>query len=159
MNNGITNKHRVFIDQLNELIWRVSGGNKKKFARDLGVNYDTVRCWCNGDYLPGSDTLILLHEKFKVSLDRLLLGKDPRDSFMEEWPPEVQRACGDVKTIMEKGSSDDIIALTANIRALKRDAEHTGEKLNINNLEKDMEKLKSFLHELRRQEKKNLEEA
>jgi len=150
----VNNKYSAFVTGINELIGRVSGGNKKQFARDLRVNYDTVRCWCAGEYLPGGETLLLLHEKYNVSIDYLLTGKDPSAVFMDEWSPEVRRACSDVKTIMEQGHSEDIVALSANIRALKRDLEPYSEKLDINRLEKDMDKLKSFLNDLRRQEKK-----
>lgn len=143
------NQFNAFVTGINELIEQVSGGNKKQFARDLGVNYDTVRCWCAGEYLPGGETLLLLHEKYNVSIDYLLTGKDPGAAFMNEWPPLVRDACTQVKEILTQGKIAAAVALHTNIKALAQTVQKNKERENP---EYDLDMLKAVVRELRRQE-------
>ena len=55
-------------------------GGKKAFSEQLGIAYDTVRRWCLGEFLPESNQLLIIREKFGVSIDWLLTGKEPRDT-------------------------------------------------------------------------------
>lgn len=139
----------AFIKGINELIWDVTRGNKKQFAAEVGVNYDTVRCWCSGKYLPGGETLVMLHHKYNVSIDKLLLGVDAAHAFKETLPPELQHACAQVSKILQSGNSETALALIANINALAHAAEKEIEK---NKLEDDLNKLKAVVRELRKQD-------
>lgn len=68
----------------------LNGRNKAQFARDIGVSYESVRRWCNGQTLPDGGDLITIARVLNISLDWLLLGRkvlnpaQPRDTGVRE---------------------------------------------------------------------------
>ena len=66
---------KAFAGRLKELL---ASKNKSQFAKDLGVSYESIRRWCSetGSMPDGAD-LIGINRLLDVSLDWLLLGKEP----------------------------------------------------------------------------------
>lgn len=78
MSRKKTNKPDIFLFTNNINVLAIDNGGKYAFAEKLGVVYDSVRRWCNGDNLPDGNQLMLIHNKFGISIDWLLTGKEPR---------------------------------------------------------------------------------
>ena len=49
-----------------------TGMNKKEFASFIGIKYTTYNNYETGEREPGSDFLILISQKFDVSIDYIL---------------------------------------------------------------------------------------
>lgn len=62
---------RIFADRLNKLL-EENGITKYKFAKDIGVNKQTVAFWCDEVNEPKISYLRLIAEYFDVSADYLL---------------------------------------------------------------------------------------
>ena len=59
----VITEYSIFAHNINNLINRSCGGNKKVFGDSVGASYDTVRSWCLGEYLPGGAQLIEIRKK------------------------------------------------------------------------------------------------
>ena len=120
------NENNLFVKNINKLV--DNNGGRTAFAGQIGVNYDTVRSWCLGKYLPGGDYLIIIREKFGVSIDWLLTGKENHivsepatgynnTSFYDcVLPKEI---CEQVKEIIESNHPVIKPALISNLAALQ----------------------------------------
>jgi len=64
-------------------------GGKYAFADALGVVYDSVRRWCNGENLPDGQIFFIIRNKFGVSVDWLLAGENPEPVYLTA--PEQDR--------------------------------------------------------------------
>jgi phage repressor protein C with HTH and peptisase S24 domain len=52
--------------------------NRKEFAQAIGVSYETVRVWTNGETVPDVQQLISISNYLRVSIDWLLTGKEEK---------------------------------------------------------------------------------
>jgi transcriptional regulator with XRE-family HTH domain len=136
-----------FVVNINALADKIGG--KHDLANAIGVSYSAILQWCNGENLPDGKRLLAISEKFGVSLDWLLAGKDPGADFMSTWTEDVVRACHSLKEILE--ARDPIIApaLQANLaafrEAVKRKVDNDALKKRLDTVEKKlkyMEKVK-----------------
>lgn len=129
----------------------VDNGGKYAFADALGVVYDSVRRWCNGENIPDGDTLLAIHEKFNVSIDWLLTGKESvetsAEQFMCGWKPEVREACRTVRKILESSDRVTSEALLMNINAFEMSIEKDKTR---DQLLADIERMKRDIEELKR---------
>lgn len=110
----------VFSDNINALIVDKCRGDKKLFAGTVGVAYDTVRRWCNGENLPDGKDLLSVHNKFDVSIDGLITGKNPGESFMCDWSDDMKETCKTVKKILESEDKETSDALRSSILAFEK---------------------------------------
>lgn len=129
-------------------------GGKYAFAASIGVVYDSVRRWCNGENMPDGQQLLTIKEKFGISLD-WLIGEDTsveslsiiaekQAGYAISQPPacpvdcneKLREICRAVKYVLEK-DSDFAEALTANIKAFRKSVE----------MERRMETLEKSLSE------------
>ena len=130
------NENNLFATNINALVKK--NGGKTAFAEAINVNYDTVRSWCLGEFLPGGAQLSLIRDKFVVSIDWLLAGTGPyvvphvaddmpsygkpeehRCPFCGGMSEEMKDLCKRVKDIMESGHPFAVKALESNIDAFE----------------------------------------
>jgi transcriptional regulator with XRE-family HTH domain len=62
---------RIFAKRLREALAK-NKISQNAFAKMIGFSQQTINCWCMGKREPDFDTLILISDKLKVSLDFLL---------------------------------------------------------------------------------------
>lgn len=72
MSNKKTKK--PFISDVNERLRQVIGDDLRAFSVKIGVSYESVRQWYNGEYFPKADQLTKLRDKAKVDLNWLVTG-------------------------------------------------------------------------------------
>ncbi len=53
-----------------------SGLSQEEFAEKLGLSRQSISKWETGEAIPDVDNLVLLSQKYDVSIDYLLLGKE-----------------------------------------------------------------------------------
>lgn len=107
-----------FHKNINQLVID-NGGDKRAFAEKIGVAYDTVLAWCNGENLPNGKQLIGIHEKFHCSLDWLLTGKTPEVGDVKTGSKEIQNAYKQLIAIMESDHPVIKPALLSNLAAFE----------------------------------------
>lgn len=134
-----------FINNINKLITK--NGSKKDFALSIGVNYDTVRRWGLGEFLPGGAELIKIAETYNISIDWLLTGKEVSDPLISDWAPETQEACRKVKAILESNDKTTAAALHMNINAFEQSIERFDENKKLKG---DVEKLKREVNHIKK---------
>jgi hypothetical protein len=83
-------------------------GGGYAFVDTLGNTCDSVRRRCDGEAVPEGKILLGIHEKYGVSIDWLLTGNDPAETFMDGLPEDIRALCRGVREILESG--DDVIA-------------------------------------------------
>lgn len=129
-------ENKLFTTNINALIDKLGG--KTAFAASINANYDTVRSWCLGEFLPGGAQLSIIKTKTGVSLDWLLTGSDPtpvmapgiRETgnpygsghpcpFCADMTDEIKGLCKRVKDIMESQHHSAVPALLSNITAFE----------------------------------------
>lgn len=86
-------------------------GGKYKLAETLGVVYDSVRRWCNGENLPDGKTLLAIKEKFGVSIDWLLADQGQQQAPMISEVPPSYASSADQQTLKEILASGDAEAI------------------------------------------------
>lgn len=141
----ITN-YFLFVNNINRLV--DDNGGKYAFADAIGVSYDAVRQWCNGENLPDGARMLAIQAKFNVSIDWLLNGKEPipvkypqpgqisQEEFIEgyiaDWPEEDKKACRRFRKIM--ASNDPVVkfALLSNLAAFEESLEQKEEVRRLN---------------------------
>jgi len=136
----------LFVNNIKSLVDEI--GDKYIFAEAIGVSYESVRRWCNGENLPDGQQLLAIKEKLSVSTDWLLAGENPEPVYGKapeqgssalmvadhgkygtsdnECPVNcegnLREICRSVKYVMEDdGEFAD--ALKANIKAFKKSVE------------------------------------
>ncbi len=123
----------IFASTFSGLVER--NGGRNAVAEDLGVTYDTVRRWCNGEGLPEGKLLMAIHEKYDVSIDYLLTGSDPAVLFMDAWPKEIREECVNLHEILASGDPVVVPAIKSNITAFLTSIRKT------QHLQPDMERI------------------
>ena len=101
-------------------------GGMKALAKNLDVTYESVRRWCNGEYLPDGQTLLTVQEKYSVSIDWLLNGAKKsglKCPFCGDWTEDIRTACADMKEILESDDEAVRTALRSNLAAFKQSIE------------------------------------
>jgi len=118
-------ENSIFVANINKLV--DDHGDKYTFAEAIGVSYEAVRQWCIGENLPDGRRLLAIHEKFGVSIDWLLTGKEPGaqlpEAFMAQWPVEVRNACTQLKNILLSDHPVIKPALLSNLAAFESSVE------------------------------------
>ena len=148
-----------FSININTLVGDNGGG--KIVADELGVSYEAVRKWCKGINLPDGKMLLAIHEKFNVSIDWLLTGKESKgcseEEFMAQWPEEIRNACRQLKDVFLSDHPVIKPALISNLAAFQYSVEK--EKSQDNKIEEQTQKLKKQDQEIRkiREQLKQLE--
>jgi hypothetical protein len=148
MSREKTKKSDYFLFAKNINMLAVDNGGKYAFANTLGVVYDSVRRWCIGETLPGGNQLLMIRDKFGVSIDWLLTGDDPAPvkvptgihetgasygssphhcPYCGDMSEEVKDLCSRVKKIMESGHRTAVPALVSNITAFEDSVKQTEE--------------------------------
>lgn len=94
----------VFITNINALVDKI--GSKYDLAEAIGVSYDAVRQWCNGENLPDGKRLLLIHQKFNVSLDWLLTGEGTGSAVLEA---SAGRDADKMREILKAGADETTI--------------------------------------------------
>ena len=125
----------IFVNNINIMVNK--HGGKYTFAKSIGVSYDAVRQWCNGENLPDGKRLLAIRDKFGVSIDALLSGSDPGQTYkpqiaettaeyggscvdsLDKWPEEVKNACRQMKKILESDHPVIKPALLSNLAAFQ----------------------------------------
>jgi transcriptional regulator with XRE-family HTH domain len=129
-----------FVTNINILVDKAGG--KYDFADKIGVSYDAVRQWCIGENLPDGKRLLSISEKFGVSLDWLLTGKDAGAKFMATWPEDIVRACRDLKELIESNDAAILPALQTGLVAfresVRRKADYDSLKKRLDSVEKKL---------------------
>jgi transcriptional regulator with XRE-family HTH domain len=120
MSRKKTHKSDYFLFGNNISKIATANGGRYAFAASLDVVYDTVRRWCNGENLPDGRQLLLIADKFDVSIDWLLSTGQPKDHpCTVACSDELQDLCKDVKELIESkthwGES-----LRSNIKSFKK---------------------------------------
>jgi transcriptional regulator with XRE-family HTH domain len=134
MSRKKTNKsyNSLFASNISKLA--SDNGGKYAFAEAIGVVYDSVRRWCNGDNLPDGKQLMLIHEKFGVSLDWLVIGIGPQKAAvagiaeqeagygcesLDSWPEDIKNACRQLREILLSDHPVIKPALLSNLAAFQ----------------------------------------
>lgn len=137
----------IFAFNINKLA-KIYGG-KYALADKIGVNYDSVRRWCNGDNLPDGQTLLKLQDIFHVSIDWLLTGKSSSESkcpFCGDLSKNTREAIIILNEIFESKDEEIIPALQANLAAFHSAVKRT---VVIRELREDVKLLKSEVKHLK----------
>jgi len=138
MSRKKTNKSDYYLFSINISRIADENGGKYAFAEALGVVYDSVRRWCNGENLPDGQQLLSIRDKFGVSIDWLLTGADPtpvkitgvaesaseyNEDSMCGWPQEIKDACRQLKQILLSNHPVIKPALQSNLAAFQYSVE------------------------------------
>lgn len=144
--------NKIFAQNIQKLIDDRCAGNKREFGASIGVEYDTVRSWCIGEYLPGGSQLLQIREIYDISIDNLLCGIQEKNTPVSEWPEDIKNACLKLKEIMEynDGQINTSVQshLTAGIRAIEKNKKVDVLSERLNNQEKEINSLKKSIHGL-----------
>lgn len=144
MSSKITNKivFSEFACSITKLINDQCAGDKYLFGDSIETAYDTVRRWCKGEYLPDGIHLLMIHEKYKVSIDWLLTGKAKHnDDSMDcetKCGEKISQLCKKVKEVVESETHWGA-SLEANIHSFQAGLDGDKEREEI---KKDMRELK-----------------
>jgi transcriptional regulator with XRE-family HTH domain len=127
----------MIISNINKLVEREGG--QQLFADKIGVDRSTVSRWCAGKTIPDLKQAIAISQNLNISLDSLLLGKEPGGDFMCGWDEESIEACKVLKEILESGDKMARAAILSNLDAFK---DSIDKNKRIKRLEEDVEQLK-----------------
>lgn len=65
-----------------QAVFERAGSNRSQFCRKHGFHYQTLQAYWNSDRLPPGNVLEALAREFDVSLDALVLGREPAEGGM-----------------------------------------------------------------------------
>lgn len=134
-----------FSKSINTLISQYCEGDKKAFAAELGVHYDSVRRWSNGNDLPNGPILVEIHKKYNVSLDWLLTGLSAEDAaIVADGSEDAKLAYLTVKRIFEGAEPTTIMALKMFLSMVDQSVVRSVE------IKRDMEVLKEEVKHLKK---------
>ena len=89
--------------------------SQEEAAAKLGISRQTLSKWENGDGLPDSEKLILIAELYDISLDVLLLGREPKldsvtyEQLMESASEEEDEYAGAVTELLAKPAEESSV--------------------------------------------------
>lgn len=116
-------EYKIFTSNIRQLVEKAGG--KKELSAIIGVNYDTVRRWCLGEFLPSGNQLLTIKEKFGISIDWLLTGREPG---LEDLPEEISKVMSDLKEILVNAPDVFVTSVLSNISAVKYAMQNRGKK-------------------------------
>ena len=151
----------IFAKNFNEMIGYVGEKPDRKAraaAKRLGVDYEKVRTWSEGLYLPKGEALLNISEKYPdINIDWLLTGRGNKDTSssvppdedvpMVLMPSELRAVYPDLEYIFSSKNPGVKQALSANIREFKesviKDEKAAERDAKIDKLEEDVRELKN----------------
>jgi transcriptional regulator with XRE-family HTH domain len=95
--------NNLFSRNINILVNKNDG--RYCFADMLGITYDSVRRWCNGEGIPTGKQLLNIREIYNISIDWLLAGENLEPVYLKV--PEPARAAFMVAEDGKYGTSED----------------------------------------------------
>jgi hypothetical protein len=116
-------KTNKFVDnKITERIRLIVGEDIKAFALKANINYESVRLWCKGDYLPQVEHLIKIKKNIGINIDWLLFGTYDVEQtpFMSGWHEDAVNACKELKEVLDYGDKEDKEAVLLTIKQAKK---------------------------------------
>ena len=152
--------HSIFIKNINHIVKKHCDAKQVRFNEIIGQR-DAVTRWKKESYRPSLEILLEITEKFPVTIDWLLTGKESKgcseEEFMAQWPEEIRNACRQLKDVFLSDHPVIKPALISNLAAFQYSVEK--EKSQDNKIEEQTQKLKKQDQEIRkiREQLKQLE--
>ena len=127
-------------------------------AKILEVNYENIRVWSEGLFLPKGEMLLKIKEKYNINIDQLLTGEEKKDEGCEvKCGDKIAQLCKKVKDVVESETHWGA-SLEANIHSFKvgldNDQKVTKLERDVTDLKKSIRGSLSDMGPARRGEKK-----
>lgn len=107
--------HLIFEERINKII-ESNGLNQRTFAMSLGLNNGTVSRWMNWQRIPDPKYLIMISQKYKVSVDWLL---GLQDDYIAKLPEKSQ----ELLSLYNIASSQDKLVIDTLLSRYKEKSE------------------------------------
>jgi transcriptional regulator with XRE-family HTH domain len=144
-------ENNSFAKNINKLV--VDNGGRYVFAEAIGVSYEAVRQWCIGEKIPDGKRLLAIHDKYHVSIDWLLTGKEsPPPDPSDQVPAEIRAACQQCRDILLSDHKIIKPALLSNLAAfhssIQVEAAQKKENEKLNNENVDLNRRLTHVEQL-----------